>query len=83
MTDDPTKLRNALTAANRLIDRMQERVADHLAKKGADLDEAKAFYDLVEMLETAHEIDEVRMALDDEPTRFGEPSPFSAGNHTG
>jgi hypothetical protein len=83
MTDDAQELRKALTAANRLIDQLQELAADHLAKKGADLDEAKAFYDIVEVLETAHEIDEVRMALGDEPTRFGEPSPFSAGNHTG
>ena len=81
MTDE-TKLRAALQAADALISRIQELVADRLSTKG-EFDEARAFYDIVEMLETSPEISRVRMALDDDPQRFGEPTPVAAGDNTG
>ena len=79
MTQD---LRAALEAADALISRIEELVADHLSKKDA-LDEAKAFYDVVEALETAPEIATVRMALGRNPERFGEDTPVAHGGHTG
>ena len=79
MTQD---LRAALEAADALISRIEEMVADHLSKKDA-LDEAKAFYDVVEALETAPEIATVRMALGRDPERFGEDTPVAHGGHTG
>jgi hypothetical protein len=72
----------ALKAANALIGRLEEIVADSLSKKDG-LDEAEAFYRIVETLETAPEIAKVRLALDDDPHRFGEPTPVAAGDHTG
>jgi hypothetical protein len=84
MTNGQTPdLREALEAADGLISRLQELVADHLSKKGDGLDEARAFYELVEVLETAPEINTVRMALGLEPTRFGEETPLAHGGHTG
>jgi hypothetical protein len=71
-----------LKAANALIGRIEEIIADALAKKD-DLDEAEAFYRIVELLETAPEITTVRMALGDDPHRFGEPTPVAAGDNTG
>jgi hypothetical protein len=50
---------------------------------GHELDEKAAFYKLVEALEDAKEIAVLRMALDDDPARFGEPTPYAAGDHTG
>ncbi len=79
---EEAKLREALEAANALINRLQERVGETLARKG-EIDEARSFYDIVEMLETAREIDQVRMALGDDPMRFGEPTPLAAGDNTG
>ena len=38
---------------------------------------------LVEMLETSPEITAVRMALGQDPARFGEPTPYAAGDSTG
>ena len=81
MSED-AKLREALEAANALINRIQERVGETLAQKG-EIDEARSFYDIVEMLETSREIDKVRMALGDDPARFGEPTPVAAGDNTG
>ena len=72
----------ALRAANALIMRLEELVADRLARKG-ELDEAEAFYDIVEILETAPEITRLRLALGDDPHRFGEPTPAAAGDRTG
>jgi hypothetical protein len=77
-----TDYAEALRAANALISRLEELVADNLSKKGR-LDEAEAFYQLVEALETAPEIAKVRMALGDDPHRFGEPTPVAAGDSTG
>jgi hypothetical protein len=79
MTDE---LWTALDAADALISRLQETVAEHLARHD-DLDEATAFYELVQLLEIAPEIATVRMALGREPTRFGEESPAAHGGHTG
>jgi hypothetical protein len=73
---------DALVAADKLINRLQEAVADHLSKKG-EIDEKEAFYQLVELLETAPEITAVRMALGDNPSRFGDPTPLEQGDHTG
>lgn len=78
----PEALRAALAAADALINRLEELVADQLSKSG-ELDEKEAFYQLVEALETAPEIATVRMALGDDPHRFGEPTPLAAGDHTG
>jgi hypothetical protein len=77
-----TDATEALRAANQLIMRLEELIADHLARKDA-FDEAAAFYELVEVLETAPEIAKVRMALGDDPHRFGEPTPAAAGSSTG
>jgi uncharacterized protein YidB (DUF937 family) len=78
----PGELRQALLAADALISRLEDLVADHLAKK-AGLDEKEAFYQLVEALETAPEIVAIRMALGEDPSRFGAPTPYAAGDHTG
>lgn len=80
--DDPGELRAALRAADDLISRIEDLIADHLSKK-QDLDEREAFYQLVEALETAPEITRIRLALDDDPHRFGEPTPVAAGDSTG
>ena len=79
MTQD---MREAAEAAERLVSRLQEIVADHLAK-GDRLDEAEAFYQLVQTLETAPEITTLRVALGRDPSRFGEPTPLSRAGHTG
>jgi hypothetical protein len=80
--DSPEALRAALVAADTLINRIEELVADELAKKD-DIDETEAFYHVVELLETAPEITTVRMTLGQDPARFGDPTPFAAGDHTG
>ena len=80
MTQD---LREAAEAADTLISRLQEIVADHLSKKGDGLDEAKAFYEIVEALETSSELTMLRTALGRDPYRFGEPTPLSRAGHTG
>jgi hypothetical protein len=81
MTQD-ADLREALAAADALISRIEELVADRLSQAG-DFDEAEAFYRIVEALETAPEIAKVRMALGQDPHRFGEPTPVAAGDNTG
>jgi hypothetical protein len=78
----PEELREAAMAADALISRIQDRVADHLSQKG-DFDEKEAFYEIVEMLETSQEITKLRMALGQDPHRFGEPTPYAAGDNTG
>jgi hypothetical protein len=75
-------LRAALEEAEKLISRIQDVAAGHLSKQ-ADFDEARAFYDVVEILETAPEIGAVRTALGLDPTRFGDESPVAHGGHTG
>jgi hypothetical protein len=80
--DTPEATREALVAADALISRIEELVADQLAA-GERLDEKEAFYRIVELLETAPEIAKVRLALGQDPARFGEPTPFAAGDHTG
>jgi hypothetical protein len=75
-------LRAAAEAANRLIERIEEVVVDAL-EPGHDLDEKQAFYEIVKVLEDSREVAILRMALDDDPARFGEPTPFAAGDHTG
>ena len=79
---DPPHLRAAVEAADALIGRLEDLVADHLARKDA-LDEKEAFYQLVEALEIAPEIKTIRLALGDSPSRFGAPTPLAAGDHTG
>ena len=78
----PQALHDALVAADALISRIEELVADRLSQTG-ELDEQEAFYRIVEMLETAPEIARVRMALGQDPHRFGEPTPAAAGDNTG
>jgi hypothetical protein len=75
-------MRAAAEAANRLIERIEEIVADTL-QPGREADETAAFYKIVTTLEDCREIAVLRMALDDDPSRFGEPTPFAAGDHTG
>jgi len=77
-----TQTLDALRAANQLIMRLEELIADRLAGPKA-FDEKEAFYDIVEMIETAPEIAKVRLALGDDPHRFGEPTPAAAGDGTG
>jgi len=81
--DTAAALRAALEAADRLISRLQEGIADQLSKGDDALDERRAFYEIVEMLETSAEITQVRMALGRDPHRFGEDSPVAHGDHTG
>lgn len=86
MSDDPhgspDELLAAAKAADAMISRIEELVADHLSR-GDALDEKAAFYEIVEALEIAPEIAVLRMALGEEPTRFGEPNPMASGGHTG
>ncbi|THD77386.1 MAG: hypothetical protein E7812_15760 [Phenylobacterium sp.] len=79
---DAAKMKAAAEAADQLINRLQEIVADHLSR-GEDLDEEEAFYEIVETLETAREVTRLRMALGDDPHRFGDPTPMAGGDHTG
>ena len=76
------ELRAAARAADALISRLEELVAEHLSRGGA-LDEKAAFYEIVEALETAPEIVPLRMALGEDPSRFGEPNPMASGGNTG
>lgn len=76
-------LRAAAEAADTLISRLQEIVADHLARTGDDVDEARGFYEIVEALETSREITVLRVALGRDPYRFGDPTPLSRAGHTG
>ncbi|HEY8615570.1 hypothetical protein [Phenylobacterium sp.] len=78
----PEELRAAAEAADALISRIQDRVADYLSKTG-EIDEKEAFYEIVEMLETSQEITKLRMALGQDPHRFGDPTPVAAGDNTG
>ena len=80
--DSPQAQHAALAAADALISRIEELVADQLAKTHG-VDEKEAFYRIVELLETAPEIAQVRLALHQDPARFGEPTPYAAGDHTG
>jgi hypothetical protein len=80
--DTPEAQHAALAAADALISRLEELVADELSKKDK-LDEKQAFYRIVEMLETSPEITTVRMALGQDPARFGEPTPYASGDSTG
>jgi hypothetical protein len=80
--DKSEKLQMAAEAANQLVNKLQEIIADHLSR-GDDLDEKEAFYEIVETLETAREVTRLRMALRDDPARFGDPTPYAAGDHTG
>ena len=75
--------KQALEAADALISRIEDRIADHLAKKGDALDEKEAFYEIVQMLETAPEIAVVRMALGQEPERWGDRTPMASAGNTG
>ena len=75
-------MRAAAQAANRLIEKIEEIIADHLAP-GRQVDEKAAFYAIVAAIEDSHEIAVLRMALDDDPARFGQPTPFAAGDRTG
>jgi hypothetical protein len=75
-------LRAAAEAADALISRIQDRVADYLAKTG-EIDERQGFYEIVEMLETSQEITRLRLALGRNPHRFGDPTPLASGDHTG
>lgn len=79
--DTPEALREALAAADALISRIQDLVAGELSRR--ELDEKACFYRIVEMLETSAEITKVRLALGQDPARFGEPTPLAAGDHTG
>jgi hypothetical protein len=79
---EQANLREALEAANALIERLEELIADRLSTLG-DFDEREAFYQIVETLETAPEIAKLRLALGDDPHRFGEPTPAAAGDNTG
>lgn len=81
-SDNTAELRMAAEAANQLINRLQEIAAEHLSH-GDAIDEREAFYEIVETLETAREVARLRMSLGDDPARFGEPTPFAAGDHTG
>jgi len=80
--DETAALRAAAEAADRLISRIEEIVVDHL-QPGRDADEAGAFYEIVRTLEVSREIATLRMALGRDPVRFGEPTPYAAGDNTG
>jgi hypothetical protein len=78
----PGELRAAAEAADALISRLQERVADRLSRPG-EIDEKEGFYEIVELLERSQEITVLRMALGRDPHRVGEPTPLSRAAHTG
>jgi hypothetical protein len=82
MTYANSDMRAAAEAADTLISRIQDRVADYLSRKG-EIDEREGFYQIVEMLETSPEITRLRMALGRDPHRFGDPTPLASGAHTG
>lgn len=75
-------LKAAAEAANRLIGRIEEILADQL-QPGREADEKAAFYEIVRLMETSRDLTVLRLALDDDPARFGEPTPLAAGDHTG
>jgi hypothetical protein len=75
-------MRAAAEAGNRLIEKIEEIIADHL-QPGREVDETAAFYQIVAVIEDSREIAVLRMALGDDPARFGEPTPFAAGDRTG
>ena len=63
----------ALDAADRLISRLQDRVAEQLPPD-SNIGPEDAFHEIVGELEAAEEIDEVRSALGRDPNRFGSPA---------
>lgn len=68
----------ALDAADRLITRLQDKVAEQLPPdSGVDADEV--YGDMIAELETAPEIDEVRRAMGRDPDRFGAPRDRMSG----
>lgn len=75
--------REALEAADAFISRVQDRIADFLGEKHDGLDEAAAFYEIVAMFETSPEITKLRMALGQDPSRWGDRSPLASPGHTG
>ena len=64
------------------ISRLQELIGEHLSK-GDGLDEKEAFYQVVEALETSHEITTLRLALGQDPSRFGDRTPLASASNTG
>jgi hypothetical protein len=79
----PAELREALEAADQLISRVEDRLADFLGRKHDGLDETAAFYEIVEMFETSAEITRIRMALGQDPSRWGDKSPLASASNTG
>lgn len=79
---DHTQLREALEAADALISKVEERIVDVLAERG-EVDEKAAFYDIVEMFEVSPEITKLRLAIGQDPTRWGDRSAMGSLNHTG
>lgn len=71
----------ALKAADVLISRLQEKVGARLEAGNVDAD--AAFDEIVVELETAPEITTIRMALQEDPSRFGEKRPTSSASNTG
>jgi hypothetical protein len=78
----PAELHEALEAADALISRVEDRIADFLGQKDG-LNEAEAFYEIVEMFETSKEITAIRMALGQDPSRWGDRSPLASASNTG
>ena len=60
----------ALDAADRLITRLQDTVAEQLPPDSG-LDAEDAYGEIIAELETAPEVDQVREALGRDPDRFG------------
>ena len=80
--DEAHALREAAEAADQFISRLQELIGEHLSK-GDGLDEKEAFYQVVEALETSHEITTLRLALGQDPSRFGDRTPLASASNTG
>jgi hypothetical protein len=76
MPDDRPLIQNcdekveALDAADRLISRLQDKVAEQLPPD-SNIDPEDAYAEIIGELETAPEIEEVRDALGRNPDRFG------------
>ncbi|HYG27396.1 MAG TPA: hypothetical protein VD906_10855 [Caulobacteraceae bacterium] len=68
----------AAEAADRFVDRLQERTIEPLKPDGK-VDEEEVFYEIVEELETAPEVDQIRRAAGSDPKHYGQATRLQRG----